>query len=72
MTETTFAGATVGPKGVQPDKLRVIPGTYKSLQGPSTGICEERRTAKRRRTLRDFKLAERWNDEHSKAFLDLL
>lgn len=104
MTETTFAGATVGPQGVQPDleKLTAIvnwekpidalnlesflglTGHFRDLvqgyakrEGPLRDLVKlaPLRTpyskATYRRTLRDFKLAERWGDEHNKAFIDL-
>jgi hypothetical protein len=104
MTETTFAGATVGPQGVQPDleKLTAIVNWeqptdalnlesflgltshfrdlvqgYAKREGPLRNLVKmaplhmpyTKNTY--RRILRDFKLADRWTEEHTKAFLDL-
>jgi hypothetical protein len=104
MTETTFAGATVGPQGVQPDleKLTAIVNwkqpadalnlesflgltshfrdlvqKYAKREGPLRDLVKAAplktpySKTTYRRTLRDFKLAERWTTDHTKAFLDL-
>jgi hypothetical protein len=104
MTETMFAGATVGPQGVQPDleKLTAIvnwerPGdalnlesflglmshfrdlvqSYAKWEGPLHDLVKAAplkmpfTKATYRRTLRDFKLIERWEAKHTAAFLDL-
>jgi hypothetical protein len=104
MMETTFAGATVGPQGVQPDlqklmaivnwmqptdtlKLESFLGLtshfrdliqgYAKREGPLRDLVKmaplqapyTKNTY--RRMLHDFKLANRWTDEHTKTFLDL-
>jgi hypothetical protein len=104
MTETTFAGATVGPQGVQPDleKLMAIVNWeqptdtlnlesflgltshfrdlvqgYTKREGPLRDLVKmaplrlpyTKNTY--HRILHDFKLAEQWTEEHTKAFLDL-
>jgi len=104
MTETMFAGATVGPQGVQPDleKLTAIvnwerPGdalnlesflgltshfrdlvqSYAKQEGPLHDLVKAVplktpfTKPTYRRTLRDFKLIERWEAKHTAAFLDL-
>ena len=104
MTETMFAGATIGPQGIQPDleKLTAIVNwkqptdalnlesflgltshfrdlvrSYAKREGP---LCDLVKAAPLKipyskatycRMLRDFKLAERWTDNHTTAFLDL-
>src|SRR6267154_4233092 len=104
MTETTFAGATVGPQCVQPDlekltaivkweqptgalnlesflgltsHFRDLVQGYAKREGPLRDLVKmaplhppyTKNTY--RRILRDFKLAERWTEEHTKTFLDL-
>jgi len=104
MTETTFAGATVGLAGVQPDleKLTAIVNWerpadalnlesflgltshfrdlvlgYSKREGPLRNLVKEAplnhpySKTTYRRTLRDFKLADQWTQEHTKALLDL-
>ena len=104
MTETTFAGATVGPTGVQPDleKLTAIVNWkepadalnlesflgltshfrdliqgYAKREGPLRNLVKAAPLTHPyvkttyRRILRDFKLVDRWTEEHTKAFIDL-
>src|SRR6267154_2136499 len=104
MTETMFAGATIGPQGIQPDleKLTAIVNwkqptdalnlesflgltshfrdlvqSYAKREGPLRDLIKAvplkipYSKATYRCTLRDFKLAERWTDNHTTAFLDL-
>ena len=104
MTETTFAGATVGPKEVQPDlaKLSAIvnweqPPTalnllsflgltghfrdliksYAKIEGPLHDLIKDVDIPKPiskttyRRAMTDYKLADRWQQKHTEAFLKL-
>ena len=104
MTETTFAGATVGPKGVQPDlaKLSAIvnweqPPTalnllsflgltghfrdlikgYAKIESPLRDLIKDVDIPKPiskttyRRAMTDYKLADRWQQKHTEAFLKL-
>jgi hypothetical protein len=104
MNETMFAGATVGPLGVQPDleKLTAIVNWeqpadalnlesflgltshfrdlvqgYVKCEGPLRDLVKMAplthpyTKTTYRRILRDFKLKERWKQEHTQAFLDL-
>jgi hypothetical protein len=104
MTEMTFAGATVGPQGVQPDleKLTAIVNWerpadalnlesflgltshfrdlvlgYAKREGPLRNLVKDAPLTHPytkntyRRILRNHKLDNRWNQEHTKAFLDL-
>ena len=104
MTETTFAGATVGPQGVQPDltKLTAVVSwpqpmdalnlesflgltshfrdliqNYSKREGPLRDLVKAApltipyTKTTYRRTLRNFKLQDLWEEKHTKAFLDL-